>query len=230
MHILNLASCFITLAILTCMNIQAICFDMDGIIVDSEPAHMKAFDTTLRKYGVIMRPDDYKTYFSGKPGPIAMGDFFAAHAIQLDVRQVMAAKDAWYMKYAIRTTTIYRETIEFIKVNSLGLPCALVTSSSSSVVYETLRYYKLEGLFDPIVTLDDTTKGKPDPEGYLSAASLLGIPALNCAAIEDSPSGVSAAKHAGMYCIALTTTHTVDDLAEADIVVDRLNEKLFLKH
>lgn len=71
-----------------------------------------------------------------------------------------------------------------------------------------------------IVTADDVSVGKPDPEGYLKSATMLGVLPENCIVVEDSPSGVAAASAAGIPCIALTTTHTTDQLIAATKIID----------
>jgi len=87
-----------------------------------------------------------------------------------------------------------------------------------------LNHFKIKKLFKIIITAQDITKGKPDPEPYLITAKKLQKNPKNCLAIEDSQSGVLSAKAAGMKCIAITTTHSEKDLANANLVVYTFSE------
>lgn len=209
------------------MKFSAVMFDMDGVIVDSEPAHERAFITTLGTLGITMDSHDYVRYFSGKPCPQAVTEFLASRAISLDVDTIMDSKEQWYLDHAFDTISGYENTISFIKSWPTHPPYGLVTSSLRRITRPTLARYELADVFATIVTLDDIRNGKPDPEGYLLAASNLKLDTASCAVIEDSPTGVSAAKRAGMYCIALTTTHSKNQLTEADVIVDTLTPDLF---
>ena len=79
-------------------------------------------------------------------------------------------------------------------------------------------------LFQTVVSGQDVTRGKPDPEGYLLAAERLGIRPENCVVIEDSTAGVSSAKRAGMLCVAITNTRSRSKLARADLIINSLEE------
>jgi len=101
---------------------------------------------------------------------------------------------------------------------------ALVTSAGRRYAEETLTELGVRPLFSVVVTAGDVTVGKPDPEGYLAAARRLGTAPAACVVFEDAPAGVAAAKAAGMYCVAVATTHPPEDLAGADQVVPDLTK------
>ncbi len=100
---------------------------------------------------------------------------------------------------------------------------AIVTSGTASVASARLR---TAGLPIPavLITADRVSRGKPDPEGYLTAAEALGVAAASCIVVEDAPAGVEAARRAGMRCIAITTTHAEGELAAATVVVKALDK------
>jgi sugar-phosphatase len=100
---------------------------------------------------------------------------------------------------------------------------AIVTSARREV---SVRHLELAGLPVPrvLVCAEDTPRGKPDPAGFLLAAERLGVSASDCVAVEDAPAGVRAARDAGMFVVALTTTHDAASLAEANAVVPTLGE------
>src|SRR5687767_517013 len=116
----------------------------------------------------------------------------------------------------------YPGVVEFIKDLATRHPLALVTSSLPSEAKTVLRAFDITGCFQATVTADDITKGKPDPEGYLKGAAALNVDPKDCVVIEDAPSGVRAAKAAGMQCQVVTNTHTKDGLAGADLFAGHL--------
>jgi beta-phosphoglucomutase-like phosphatase (HAD superfamily) len=89
-----------------------------------------------------------------------------------------------------------------------------------------MQALQLNGLFEVIVSGDDVTHSKPDPEIYLTAAQRLGVSPVHCVAIEDAPAGVEAAKRAGMKCIAVTNSVACQQLQRADLVVASLTDNL----
>jgi hypothetical protein len=101
---------------------------------------------------------------------------------------------------------------------------ALVTSAGRRHAVPTLAGLGLLGLFTVIVAGDEVTVGKPDPEGYRRASDELGVVPARCVAFEDSPAGLAAARAAGMYCVAVTTTHPRSELTGADQIVADLTE------
>jgi HAD superfamily hydrolase (TIGR01509 family) len=100
---------------------------------------------------------------------------------------------------------------------------AIVSGAASAEIVPVVRAAGLEPLFQAIVPSDAVTHGKPDPEGYLKALELLGVPAGDAVAFEDTESGVASAKDAGMRCIAVRGTLKPDRLARADELIDALD-------
>lgn len=105
---------------------------------------------------------------------------------------------------------------------------AIVTSTPRENLELILDALGIGGRFDTLVAEEDASKGKPDPEGFLVAATRLGIFAERCVVIEDAPHGLRAAKAAGMRAIGVTTTHPASELGDADVVVDSLAERAVL--
>jgi len=116
-----------------------------------------------------------------------------------------------------------RELLESLAAN--GVPAAVVTSTPRENLAMILETLHIERYFGALVAEEDTTKGKPDPEGFLLAASRLGVPPERCVVIEDAPAGLDAARAAGMKAIGVTTTRPAPDLAAADLVVESLAEE-----
>jgi HAD superfamily hydrolase (TIGR01509 family) len=211
------------------MNHRPICFDMDGVIVDSEPSHFEAFRQTFQPLGIRLTDEQYQLFFAGKTDEQGFVDFLAHIERPLGIKTLQAIKRHNYQKLVETTVEPYPTTVMTISQLAIKHPLALVTSSPESQVSAILDRFGLQEHFSVLVTAESVINGKPDPESYLLAAEMLGRPAADCIAVEDAPSGISAAKRAGMYCVALTTTHSADRLGQADRVVEKLSAELFAR-
>lgn len=200
---------------------------MDGVVINSEPSHLQAFRQTFQPLGIRLTDEQYQTFFAGKTDEQGFVDFLAHIERPLGVRTLQGIKRYNYQKLVETTVEPYPTTVTAISRLALNHPLALVTSSPESQVSTVLRRFNLNDHFSVLVTAESVSNSKPDPESYLKAAERLGKPAADCIAVEDAPSGIVAAKRAGMYCVALTTTHAADQLAQADRVVDELYAELF---
>ena len=209
---------------------HSICFDMDGVIIDSEPAHFDAFRTVVKDVrGTVLTQHTYATYFAGKTDRQGFIDYFLSidYSPTISLEELIEHKSRVYNLSSFTKVRTYSNTIAFLTTIPDDWQCALVTSSTRSEVDTILNHFNLRKYFSVIVTADDTQHSKPHPEGYLLTAKLLGIDPSHCTAIEDSPSGVQAAISANMQCIALTTTHSEHSLQAATIVTSQLSAGLF---
>jgi beta-phosphoglucomutase len=205
------------------MNYEAILFDMDGIIVDSEPLHVAAFQATLRQYKHDLTQDDYLTHFAGKTDEAGFKQYFDFVGETVDLSVIMDEKAKTYLALASDQLTPYPGVIDVIRaLAEQRTPLALVTGSLRAEAEVTLKAFGITDCFSTIIAAEDIEHSKPNPEGYKKAAQLLGVDIANCVVIEDSPSGVAAAKAAGARCLALTTTHTPQELHNATRIVDQL--------
>jgi HAD superfamily hydrolase (TIGR01509 family) len=110
-------------------------------------------------------------------------------------------------------------------VRKIGLGLGMATSSSRREVDAFLERFELDGCFDITLSLDDVTAAKPDPEVYVKAARLLGVPVSAMLVVEDSKHGVRAAKDAGATCVAVRSPHVLpEQVADADLFVDSVGE------
>lgn len=209
------------------MNHRPICFDMDGVIVDSEPSHFEAFRRTFQPLGIDLSIDEYHEYFAGKTDEQGFTDFLDQLKRPLDIRTLQAVKRGHYQRLSETMVIPYIRTVGAIGQLALHHPLAVVTSSPTSQVDGILTRFGLDAYFSVRVTAEDVTNSKPHPESYLLAAERLNTNAADCIAVEDAPSGIIAAKRAGMYCVAITTTHPAEQLTHADRVIDQLDIDLF---
>lgn len=193
-------------------RVSAIVFDLDGVLVDSMPAIRSYWVGWAQRRGI-------------PPEEVLASIHLTAEEL---VRKFAPMLDA---KTEARATAVGQAQIEtgiaaFEGTRELvaGLPrgvWAVVTSARRELA---VRHLMLAGLAVPdvLVTAEDTPKGKPDPAGYLMAASRLRVPPSMCLAIEDSPAGVRAARNAGMTVLAVTNTHSSTDLVQAAATIPSL--------
>ena len=195
---------------------KAVLFDMDGVIADNEPLHAKAFQAVLEAKGHKLADDDYTRYFAGKTDRLGFEDFQSAIKQELDIPTLLDEKAEQYAGIAAHESRIFpgvKDSVEYLA--NKGLKTALVTGSFKNEAEHVLSQSETRRYFATIVSAEDVTQSKPDPEGYLQAASLLGCEPAMCLVIEDAPSGVRAAISAGMQCLAVTTTHSESELMSA---------------
>ncbi len=209
------------------MKYRAVLFDMDGIIVDSEQLHAAAFQDTLDEFGHKISDEDYKTHFVGKTDETGLESYLKSVNKTVDRQLVLDEKARKYLELASDQLVPYPGVVQLIGKLASSIPLALVTGSLKNEAETALRTFNIIDSFKVIVTADDVSNSKPDPEGYSKAMELLEVSPKDCVVVEDSPSGVKAARAAGADCIAVTNTHTADELQEATIVVDKLDLSLF---
>jgi sugar-phosphatase len=189
-------------------------FDIDGTLVDSSAVVERAWRQVAEEFGV-----DAGTVLANCHGRRSMDtveEFFppedrAAAQVRIDA-----------LELADREVTACRGAAEFLATLD-GRPWAAVTSGPRQLMTARLTAAGLP-LPEVLVTAEDVRRGKPDPDGYLMAARALGVAAMDCVVVEDSPAGVDAGKAAGALVAAVTTTHPANALRAADLVVAGLPE------
>ena len=202
---------------------QAAVFDLDGTLVDSETRSHESWRHVFRSRGIV--PDDSLIRaFVGRRGSDVL-DLLKEQVPGHDPAELMAATSEHFHAAHQPPLGPLAGAVELVRlIAAAGVPLALVTSAGRPYAEQTLDELGVHELFSVVVTAQDVTVGKPDPEGYLAAARKLGAPPAACVVFEDAPAGVAAAKAAGMYCVAVATTHPPEDLAGADQVVPDLTK------
>jgi HAD superfamily hydrolase (TIGR01509 family) len=207
-------------------SIQAVVFDMDGVIVDSESYSMRALVDVLREHGIEPTEDERQRSY-GRRVTDDFRDFFARYGVAADLDVAVARKRARYFELAAGNLAPFPGAMALIaRVRRSGRRLALASSGDRAKVAFSMNALALDGAFEVVVTGDEIARGKPDPEIYLTAATRLGVAPAACVAIEDAPHGVEAARRAGMRCIAVTNSVAREQLANADLVVASLADDL----
>lgn len=200
----------------------AILWDLDGVLVDSREAHLEAWRALCEETG---RPFD-RAYFErtfGLRNEDIVGGYWpdlpASERTRLERR-----KEALYRERAQGRLRPLPGASELVReARRRGLRQALVSSTPPENIALALRELGLDGAFDVIVSGDDVTRGKPDPEGYLVAANRLGVDPARCVVVEDAPPGVEAGRRAGARTLGVAHDRDPAELA-AEVVVRDLAE------
>jgi HAD superfamily hydrolase (TIGR01509 family) len=206
--------------------VQAVIFDMDGVIVDSEPYSMQALIDVLGQYGIEPTEDDLRRSY-GRRVRDDFVDYFARYGVTADVNIAIAHKHARYYHLAAGHLQPFPGVMALLKrLGDHGHRLALASSGDRVKVAFGMQALQLNSLFELVITGDDVSHSKPAPEIYLRAAQRLGVPPAECIAIEDAPAGVEAVKRAGMRCIAVTNSVPREQLYQADLIVGSLADDL----
>jgi beta-phosphoglucomutase family hydrolase len=182
--------------------LRAVIFDLDGVIVDSHPAHLLAWKTFLASLQRDVADSDLLFVLEGYKREVILRHFLGDLSDD-EVKYYGARKDALFRDSAQDLKTIAGFARFFDSLEEAGLPVALASSASRWRAEYVLNRLGLNHAFRAIVTGDDVDKGKPDPEVFHRAARSLGIDPKNILVCEDAVPGVEAAKKAGMKCLAI---------------------------
>jgi len=196
-------------------------FDLDGTLVDSESRSHQIWRQVFRARGIT--PDDglIRSFVGRRDVDVhgLLAESLPAH----DPAELLAASSTHFHDPGLPPLGPLAGAVELVgQIARTGTPLALVTSAGRGYAEQTLTALGVRPLFSVLVTAGDVTVGKPDPQGYRAAATALGVAPGRCVVFEDAPAGVAAGKAAGMYCVAVTTTHTPEELAAADVVLPDL--------
>lgn len=209
------------------MKYKGVLFDLDGTILNSEPLHFAAFQSTLDKHGKRLDEKQYKEHFAGRSDEAGLLRYFKFINEDVNVSRIVDEKARKFLELASDQVVPYPGVIPLIRYLYTQVPLALVTGASRIEAEITLKSFTISNCFTVIITSEDVKNSKPSPEGYLKATNILHLNPKDCVVVEDSPSGVLAAKNAGIDCIAVTNTHTSEELSQATKVVDQLDIHLF---
>lgn len=198
----------------------AFIFDMDGVIVDSNPYHKIALRQFCEKHGHKLTETELREKIYGRTNKDWIPNLFGNITPEL-ARKYANEKEALFRKLYAADIKPVSGLIEFLEELDLkGLPRAIATSAPRENVDFTLDKTGTQGYFKVILDESFVSKGKPDPEIYLKTATALNRPPQQCIVIEDSLSGVMSAKAAGCRVIGVTTTHSAEEFPPVDLIID----------
>lgn len=198
-------------------------FDVDGVLADTGQIHYASWVKMANEIGKVFDKAFFEKTF-GQQSVTITRELVGEGLDQKLVEKYAQLKEKYYRKMIRDKIVALPGVIELIKelyLNSFKL--AIGSSGPPENVYLLLNVLKIETYFEVIITAAEIQNGKPSPDVFLLAAQKLGVKSRNCLVIEDAPVGIEAAKRANMKCIALTTTHTVEELNNADFIVADLS-------
>ncbi len=197
---------------------RAVIFDMDGVLIDSEPLHFRATQEILKAYGVAMTEADYFGRYIAYSDRELMGLLLSEPGLRSSAAE---AKGRRYLELVGSGVPAFADGLRLLG-RIADWRVGLATGSMRHEAELALGSLGIRDRFQTIVTREDCVNGKPHPEPFLRAAEGLGLPPHRCVVIEDSPGGIQAARAAGMRCVAVTHSCPRSSLREADLVVDDL--------
>ena len=215
--------------------LKAIIFDCDGVIVDSEPSHLRAFQSVLAEIGISLSKEEYDTTYLAMDDKGCFEKVLATHhrpAGQAIIKALIHQKMALYKAFSKERLYIYPGVVDFVKQVEGRYKLAIASGAFRGEIKMVLDYGGIRSAFPVIVSAQDVKNGKPHPEPFLTALAQLSgsghdgiINPCECIVIEDSIHGVMAARAAGMKAVAVTNSYPRERFSGlADYVVDNLVE------
>lgn len=186
------------------MEIKAIVFDFDGVCIDTETARYESWQEIYRSFGVVLPLDEWvknigRAAYESDPYPYLEKSVGRA----LNKEELHTIHKRTEVEITNRMPLMPGLLDRLHEAQSMGTMCAIASSSSHAWVDGHLQHRNIDHFFSTVVCREDTRQHKPDPEPYLTALRRLGVGAEHAVAVEDSPAGVTAARAAGIYTIAV---------------------------
>lgn len=206
------------------MKISAVIFDLNGTVLDDEDEYGAAFNKVLKSLGVVTNKDIPQTLGIGvkENWPVLIKKY----GIKTDkTPEVLAYETQEAYLDQLGEINVRPGFDDFAQgLKDSGIRIALATSNTWEVVDRILTKVNLENYFEETTTADEVVYTKPDPDLFILSAEKLGVERSECLVIEDAPSGVTAAKRAGMKVVAISRDENVELLKDADLVVEGFSE------
>ncbi|WP_226163178.1 HAD family hydrolase [Hymenobacter terricola] len=207
--------------------ISTVIFDMDGVIIDTEPIHHHAFFTQFAELGIAVTAAEYAT-FLGQSTRNVFQHLKQKYNLPQDVETLLLRKRELFNKSFDEDAGLdllpgVRTLIEDLRRHDVQLVVA--SSASKATIARVFNRFGLGPYFSHIVSGEDFVRSKPDPAIFLHAAAVAETPVAHCIVIEDSANGVAASRAAGIYCIGYASPHSAgQDLRLADRVIQDFSE------
>ncbi len=203
----------------------AVIFDLDGTLIDNNAYHIEAWKVFYKKTGREFSMDEYKNKINGRINREIFNKIFGLELSPEEIERYTNEKEQLYRELYAPYIKPIPGLITFLQqIKQAGIPMAIATSGLPVNIAFMFEHVTIKDYFDNVIDSTVITNGKPDPEIFLKAAASVNAPAPSCIALEDSIAGVQSATAAGMKVIALTTTHTKEDLHQADLTINDYTE------
>ena len=204
--------------------LKAIIFDMDGVIIDSEPLHVEVEKELAEKLGGKL-DDELHEKLVGTTDYAMWSKLKDMFDFKLSVDEIVEIKKDMFIERfdEVQLMDNFRPLVS--SLYDEGYPMAVASSNNRKIVDMIIDRFDLSKYMTFVISGEEVEKGKPDPEIFLTAAKKMNVKPEDCLVIEDAANGVKAAKDAGMICVGLKDIdHGNQDLSEADLIINNLNE------
>jgi beta-phosphoglucomutase len=209
------------------LPVAAIVFDFDGVLANSEPLHLRAYQEVLQEIGIVVDRDQYYARYLGYDDVGAfrvIGEDHGQHWTDDHIAALVDRKTIIFDEWLASIDLLYPQAPGCVQRLAAHFPLGIASGALRHEIAAILRRGRLDRHFRFIVAAGDTPESKPSPDPYRRAAELHGVPPSQCLAIEDSRWGIESAKAAGLRCIGITQSYAAHELAGADAVIDSLDE------
>jgi len=205
-------------------HIRAVVFDMDGVVIDSHPAHREAWRDFLHDLHRDVDERDLDYILDGRKREDIL-QHFLGYLTPEQLRTYGKQKDALFLRQSEQVRPMPGLLGFLLQLRRQRIPLALATSASATRTHSTLARLNLLSYFTAVLTANDVEESKPDPAIYRLACNRLFVSPHEAIAVEDGVSGIQAAKTAGLFCVAVDSEHDSGRLlaAGADIVIRHFN-------
>jgi beta-phosphoglucomutase len=203
------------------MKARGVIFDLDGTLVDNMEIHKDAFALFMARRGLPPMDAAQRARLDGKRNTDIFPELLGRELPREELRALSAEKETLYCTLSrgrLRPLAGLERFLDLLGAS--GIPVAIATSGPAGNVRHTLEELGLADRVTVIVRGDQVPRGKPHPDVFLAAAERIGVPPAECLAFEDSPSGVAAARAAGMGCVALSTSFSAEAFRAAGVEPD----------
>jgi HAD superfamily hydrolase (TIGR01509 family) len=205
------------------MKFKAVIFDMDGVIIDSEPFYQEVQINLFQKMGITVPPEEYNTFIGAGMREMWNMIKFSRNLTQ-PIEELIKLNNNVLLEYFKKSASL-APTLNFTNflasVQAAGMKTAVASSTTKPIIEIILKKLEVYHLFDIIVSGDEVENGKPAPDIFVETATRLNVKPSDCIAVEDSFNGVKAANAAGMYCLGYHNPNSgSQDISAADEIIN----------
>jgi len=204
---------------------EAVIFDLDGTLIDNNPYHIEAWKAFYDKIGKPFSKEEYTQYINGRINRDIFNYVFNTTLSPEQIENYSDEKEAMYRELYKSHIKPINGLLDFLdELGKANIPKAIATSGLIKNINFMFENVPIRNYFSNVIDASQITQGKPHPEIFLKAALSVNAVPSKCVAFEDSVAGIRSAKAAGMKVVALTTTHTAEEIKDADLIIKDYTE------
>ena len=207
-------------------RIKAVVLDMDGLMIDSEPLHCRAYDRVLKEFGLGLSEQENSERYVGISDKDIADEMVGRYGLGLPAAELVRRKQEAYLELLRGGVAPQPGLFELLRdLHDLGLKKAIASSSMPNEIEIVMDSLRIRSYVEVYCSAAQVERGKPAPDLFLLAASKLSVPPESCLVLEDAPAGIAAARAAGMYSIAIPSRETMaENFSQADVRLQSLGE------